>query len=491
MAMLKRCHSPSVVTDVDADAVTDADNADNNEPSLKQKKIIDDSNEANDAVNELSELSVSMTHDVNVDDLQDAIKDNLEVNSVLCFLCNKIDNYPRKLLKSTVLGFFRDDEVLSAKQALHQLCIDANKMQSVQQFFKRRIGENKKKANVEDILSVLYILDEHGPLDFLPVFCVADTSRIPVLTDEMSDTLYVRKMIDELRSQLADINVTLSKLSKLKSSSDSITKSCCSVETQTDGVGEQSIAAVQTDVPVTCNVAVQAAAAAATADTLNTLVKDAGTTTATINASSADRGVSIEGDIPGGDSIRAGSSDGLSYSGVVRSLKPAAAAAGASTGDNRSLWRGQQKNGPRTDEDGFVPVVGRKNQRRRNVIVGDCRSTSLHGVEKKSVVCVNRLSPETSEDEVATFLEGNGVRVFSCSLVQKRASTDEAAETDLEMETDNNRRSRRFVSMRVSVSQSDVGKIMSSELWPRGVTVRPWTFKVRPTNNNKLVAGAV
>ena len=43
------------------------------------------------------------------------------------------------------------------------------------------------------------------------------------------------------------------------------------------------------------------------------------------------------------------------------------------------------------------------------------------------------------------------------------------------------RKTRDYASMRVCVYQSDLNKILSSELWPEGVTVRPWVFKAKPS----------
>ena len=129
----------------------------------------------------------------------------LEVDSVLCFLCNKIDNYSKKILESTVLEFYREDEILSAKQSLVHACSKLSKTNIVQQFVEKRIGENKVKSNVDDILNILYTLDENESLDFLPVFCIADTSRIPILADKMSDIGYIKKMVDELQGRLVSV----------------------------------------------------------------------------------------------------------------------------------------------------------------------------------------------------------------------------------------------------------------------------------------------
>jgi hypothetical protein len=413
-------------------------------------------------------------------DFHDIGKESLEVNSVLCFLCNKIDNYPRKLLKSTVLGFFRDDEILCAKQTLHQICVDHNKIQHVQQFVKRRIGENKKKAIVDDILNILYTLDELGPLDFLPVFCVADTSRIPTLTDEMSDMAYVKKVIDELQSQLSDVSFALL---ELKSVSCSKITSCCSVETQTDDFIPQPAAAVQTAT------ATVHADGTQTGDLVAHVMGDLvhhGSTVKDIDAENIATGSSLlsgSNMIPGSNKI-AGNQKcaGPSYSDAAR-LGVAVAAAVPHVPLVNTAQQHAHAHQTDNNEEGFVPVIGHRNQRRRNVVVGVGRSTPLTGIEKKAVVCVNRLSPTTTAEHVTNYLRDSGIHVFTCSLVQKRVATDTTTGTDLLMETDNSK-SKRFISMRICISQSDLARIMSSELWPIGVTVRPWTFKARSSNSN-------
>ena len=35
----------------------------------------------------------------------------------------------------------------------------------------------------------------------------------------------------------------------------------------------------------------------------------------------------------------------------------------------------------------------------------------------------------------------------------------------------------KFVCMRICIAQYDSQKFMSSDIWPKGITVRPWVFK--------------
>jgi len=69
---------------------------------------------------------------------------------------------------------------------LLQSVIDKSLSTALQQFAKRRIGENKIKTTVDDILNIWSTNDEKGALDKLPVFCTRDTSRIVMLSDELS-----------------------------------------------------------------------------------------------------------------------------------------------------------------------------------------------------------------------------------------------------------------------------------------------------------------
>ena len=119
-------------------------------------------------------------------------------------------------------------------------------------------------------------------------------------------------------------------------------------------------------------------------------------------------------------------------------------------------------------------VVQRKKNRgppRKRIAVGRSidSTVTFKGVAKKAVFCINRLEPETTTETVSLFSRNNGILVISCYLVKPPDASASSENTD----------PPRFIHMRVCLPHSDTEKILSDELWPQGVAVRPWSFKSR------------
>jgi len=93
--------------------------------------------------------------------------------------------------------------------------------------------------------------------------------------------------------------------------------------------------------------------------------------------------------------------------------------------------------------------------RGKSVVGGNKNCTSFQGVVKKSVFCVSRLAVDVEPMMVTDFL--NCITVFSCY---------KAKHSDY------------FNTMRLWVPTPDAKKVCSEELWPYGVVVRPWVFKL-------------
>ena len=377
------------------------------------------------------------------------------LNDILCFVKNKYDNYHAAVIKSTILEFYREDEIFNAKQLLVQSASDISLSSAVQQFAKRRIGDNKLKTTVDDIVHIWAVFDEKNVIDRLPVFCTCDTSRIATVPDELTDLSYVRKIIDELRQQVHDLTKVVTHLSGQQE------KSCCSRKVlhwkdcqsadirqmpplvDTAPYGESSVSTnghISVDQP------------SHTSPDLNM----ASVSDVYSGASAND----ASGSSQYGRNVNSSNNSQFSpnYSDAVRSHPPAA----HNTEDM---------------DNGFKPVVNRK--KRRQPVIGNCRSLDLQfqGVAKKYVFCLNRLQPDTSVDTVSNFLKSHGISVISCYVVKKRSDNDERAVND--SSNNDEHVTPRFISMRICVSQFDVKKIYDPDLWPAGVTVRPWSFKQR------------
>jgi len=367
------------------------------------------------------------------------------LNNILCFVKNKYDNYPAAVIKSTILEFYRDDEILDAKQTLVHSVSDKLLSSAIQPFVKRRVGDNKSKSSVDDIMHIWEVIDDKNAVDRLPVFCTSDTSRIATIPDELTDLSYVRKIIVELRQQVHDLTNVVMQLSSQQD------KPCCcrDVMFRNDCVSAVNcqMPPAAAKVPYCDGIDVSSGQSSDqpsyTSPVLNTAsVSDAYSAAPTMDMS-ADGNDQYSLGVNNSDNGQLMSN----YSDAVKTCPPVV----------------QDTEGTAT---GFKTVANKK-KRRQPVIGNRCTSDlQFQGVAKKYVFCLNRLQPDTSVETVSTFLESHGISVMSCYAINKSSRSGENTVP-------------RFISMRICVSQLDVKKIYDPDLWPAGVTVRPWSFKQR------------
>ena len=120
---------------------------------------------------------------------------------LLYFVANSFDCHPAAVIKTTITSFFREDEILLAKQILVQ---DVEKLVGVDihQFAKKRIGDNKVRTCVEDILGIFATVDESGHRNSISIYCAVDKTRVPVLKDELSDIAAIRLELKRLYDKI-------------------------------------------------------------------------------------------------------------------------------------------------------------------------------------------------------------------------------------------------------------------------------------------------
>ena len=299
--------------------------------------------------------------------------------------------------------FYREDEILAAKATLLKSC-DTTQYPSLQPFMRKRIGESKVERSIEDILSILTILDEHGMLSQLPTLCAASSSRVPVIPDEMSDLAAVRHKVATLRKQMT---VLMESMAALRS---------------------------QSVVP-----SVAAAVAPESLPHCSSIVA--------VNPSDSQLIVTNSADVHAGVSENGGTLESVSLSNNV----------------NTSNFANILK---RDLEDGFqLPKQHKKSKpKKQNIVIGGSnRVAAFRGVAQKTVVCVNRLKPSTSAETITDFLKSKGITVYTCFKVMPKGAD--------EMNPPN------FIGMRLCVPKAHADAILKTDLWPLGVTVRPWIFK--------------
>ena len=126
-----------------------------------------------------------------------------QVTLILCellfFVQGTFGQYPESSIKTTLLEFYREDEILSAKHRLIEAIEQTDKALNIGAFTKKRNGIHKCKSSVEDIMNMVKLVDEHLCFDKLPTFCAVKRSRVPVIVEELSDMAAVRMELNQLR----------------------------------------------------------------------------------------------------------------------------------------------------------------------------------------------------------------------------------------------------------------------------------------------------
>jgi len=370
-----------------------------------------------------------------LDTVQQALPEpKLVVSEVLFFINNKCDHTPRQVMHSTVAEFFNEDEIMAAKQLLVQH-MDSHLSGITQPLLKKRIGEYKVDRTIDDILSIFSAIDENGARGFLPVFCAVSLSRVPVVPDKVSEMAVVKAELAALKQQ---VSILVNSLTQSPADKETLPSKINLSSQNIDPATSCGIISAQ---PATFSAAVKSTAKFVSQEPVTTV-----------------------------------------------SVPPS-------------------HNEDFTAQNADFQTAVNKRHRRRNKLITGCRpeteANSFQGVRKKAVICVSRLDQNTSCDAVSDYLTANGITVNSCYNVGSTQSTDTGSTADddeanfverkhhSESSIDDDdatsvkRKSRNYITLRVCVFQADLKKVLCPELWPDGVTVRPWVFKPRQSDQNE------
>ena len=365
------------------------------------------------------------------------------VNELLFFVMNKFDSRRHDNVQSVIAEFYREDEIMTAKQLLlNQL--DVSQHPTIHPYTRKRIGENKHDRTAEDIVNIVSYLDENDFRELLPTFCAANMSRIPLLPDDMSDMAAVRYELTRLKQQV-DVLVKC-----MMSSSGHTTLLPASLEHSSANYNAAVSTVNGNNMDLCCSTAHQ---------------------------------------------------DLLSMPQLSTSDRPPVGDANSchQSGDQPTDFANMVKKNCDSYQNmnNYTTVVNKKQEHKKNkkakIIVGNAGGEgTLKGVAQKAVVCVNRLQVGTTVDEVTTHLNDAGVKVFSCfEVTPKPNNVASSVGETYSVNTDSpavqpqpKDLNRKFTSMRVCVPQVQLKAIFDANIWPVGVIVRPWSFKPKVASSD-------
>ena len=135
------------------------------------------------------------------------------VNEVLCFCSTYYGKTPKGEIIDTLVGFYDDKEIESAKETLFNIVRGLSpKIDDLPRCRTRKDGSNKRRLDSDDLLSLIEFVDKKN-VELPPVYA-SDVRRIPSFAPSMVDNVRLADSIVKLQQQLSDV---VKELAELKS----------------------------------------------------------------------------------------------------------------------------------------------------------------------------------------------------------------------------------------------------------------------------------
>lgn len=345
------------------------------------------------------------------------------VCELLCFLRKNFDKLTVSRLKPVIVSFYKDDELVNAKDILLKVVVKAAEAAGVDLDLPRmpkRHGDNKCKQTADDLLKLMTVADERNLWDALPRFVAEDLDRIPFINSDSMSLINMARKMEMFEQRLINMECSVDNISGK-----------ASVKSIVDFAAQSSSIQVPTDA------AFESVGACPDVSCILDENQDKRLWTEVVKKVKRKNVVtmpsgspSVAGDLSG--PVQNLRSDGsLSASMELTELKP-----------------DQQK--------GRCKVVGTK----VNGIVSALKPGIT--IVKKTVVHIDNLDPDCTEALLKEYLLSSDINVLSCYKVKSWLRENERD---------------KVTAFRVCVPANQHQRIFDSQLWSQGVIIRDWQFK--------------
>ena len=374
-------------------------------------------------------------------DRQSESSAEIDVDEVLCFVKSAFIKGTVDVLKSVALSFYAADDLAAAKAKLHktveQIGVDGLPR------LKKRTGPSRGKAEIDDIVTIMQLLDESKSFDKLPTYVAVDISRLPTTPVENIDMVSLANKVNQLEQRLTSkyeqLEARLVQLELSLHTADVNVQSHSVVDKYEEL--ESRLAMLEMSHPTTIPYTRQLSAA-----------NMVGVQQESFTAAAESNVIETELELTAGIHHNNESSADSDVAGQMNDTKPSEMITFAeqlttdTSAEAKETW--------------FKP-----RKRSSKKVVGNATSTDLKPAKvlsaRKAVFHVDNLAVSHGTDDVVQYLQKNGITVVTCFTAKSWMNTD-------------------CVAMRVCIYASDKGKFLKANHWPSGVIVRPWKFKTKP-----------
>ena len=131
----------------------------------------------------------------------------LKISELLCFICNKFGKCGSKNVITIVVDFYSEDDIWVAKELLHAELVTIYGTEAPRLITRK--GNNRAKADVDDIISFLTRVDEADGWAQLPTFVATNPDRLPYVKPEDLESCTLAKKIASLEAIVRKHDVLL------------------------------------------------------------------------------------------------------------------------------------------------------------------------------------------------------------------------------------------------------------------------------------------
>jgi len=121
----------------------------------------------------------------------------------LCFLLNKYDKLPSKVLKSALNDFYDPVAISNAKKQLLEDMKTANFMEKLPNVPERRGGEMRTVNEIDDIFVLITFMDERKLFDSLPVYVADNPDNMPSMRLFEGDLKILMSLLEKMNDKLS------------------------------------------------------------------------------------------------------------------------------------------------------------------------------------------------------------------------------------------------------------------------------------------------
>ena len=413
----------------------------------------------------------------------------------LCFLVNKFGRLDVKQLKSLLNDFYSLEDIIEAKE---QLITDVSSLQlteKVPRLPTRRDSENRHSHEVNDIITLVTVLDEQKLISCLPKYVVDKPDQMPsarMVEGDLKCFLYMLERLEQRMDLYRDEVNTLGKsvhaVLRLNESKRVVNKPSVNEAIGADRVHRNvninvNTASESSDIqPITDwadeNLMLSSdVEAAAIDDCWNVAMSRKRKRIYSAQLKSA-VGLSASGEnIATGSQLSGLLSSTPSRSDLVRTVT----GVDPSDTNSSSYASAIAKNKLTTSSTGAVQP---RTVRRNPMVIG---TKPVMGADKvaaakpyvgKAIYCIDNVSTDVDVVELTSFVIKNGIRVLSCHSVKPRRSRWQR-ESGITPQGRN--------TFRLCIPREQSGQLLKPDIWPSHVTISPWIFSKKKQSQPEVL----